>query len=39
VDESDLNEIALAGYPDAVSTDRTAQGKAIGLFLSDAVNG
>jgi hypothetical protein len=39
VDEADLREIALAGYADAASTDRTAQGKAVSLFLSDAVNG
>ncbi len=39
VDEADLREIAMAGYADAVSTDRTAQGKAVSLFVSDAVNG
>jgi hypothetical protein len=39
VDAADLREIALAGYTDAVSTDRNAQGKAVTLFLSDTVNG
>ena len=39
VDKADLGEIAIAGYPEAVSTDRVAQGKAVSLFLSDAVNG
>jgi hypothetical protein len=39
VDEADLREIAVAGYKDATSIDREAQGKAVGLFLSDAVNG
>ncbi len=39
VDEADLREIVLAGYPDATSTDRAAQGKAISLFVSDTVNG
>ena len=39
VDQADLREIAVAGYPDAVSTDRIAQAKAVGLFVSDAVNG
>jgi hypothetical protein len=39
VDEADLREIALAGYADAASTDRAAQGKAVSLFLSDAANG
>jgi len=35
----DLREIAIAGYPEAVSTDRAAQGKAVSLFLSDTING
>jgi hypothetical protein len=39
VDDVDLREIAIAGYPEAVSTDRVAQGKSVSLFLSDAVNG
>ena len=39
VDDADLREIAIAGYPEAVSTDRAAQGKAVNLFLSDAING
>ena len=39
IDEPDLREIALAGYPDAVATDRAAQSKAITLFVSDAING
>ena len=39
VDKADLREIAVAGYPEAVSTDRTAQSKALTLFVSDAVNG
>ncbi len=39
VDEADLREIAVAGYPDAASTDREAQSKAVSLFLSDAVYG
>ena len=44
VDAADLREIALAGYTlagytEAVSTDRNAQGKAVTLFLSDTVNG
>jgi hypothetical protein len=39
VDKADLREIAIAGYPEAVSTDRVAQGKSVSLFLSDAVNG
>jgi hypothetical protein len=38
VDEADLREIVLAGYPDAASTDRDAQSKAVSLFVSDAVN-
>jgi hypothetical protein len=38
VDDADLREIAIAGYPEAVSTDRAAQGKAISLFLSDSIN-
>jgi hypothetical protein len=39
VDDADLREIAIAGYPEAVSTDRVAQGKAVSLFLSDTING
>jgi hypothetical protein len=39
VDETDLREIAIAGYQDAVSTDRAAQGKAVSLFVSDTLNG
>jgi autotransporter passenger strand-loop-strand repeat protein len=38
VDDANLREIAIAGYPEAVSTDRAAQGKAISLFLSDSIN-
>jgi hypothetical protein len=38
--DSGLNvQIALAGYPDAVSKDRAAQSKAVSQFLSDAVKG
>jgi hypothetical protein len=39
VDDADLREIAIAGYPEAVSTDRIAQGKAVSLFLPDSING
>ncbi len=38
LDLADLREIILAGYPDAASTAREAQSKAVSLFLSDAVN-
>jgi hypothetical protein len=39
VDDTDPREIAIAGYQDAVSTDRAAQGKAVSLFVSDTLNG
>ncbi len=37
VDEADLRDIAVARYPNAASTDREAQSKAVSLFLSDAI--
>ena len=35
VSETDLREIALAGYADAASTDRKAQAQAVAIFVSD----
>jgi hypothetical protein len=32
----EVDEADIAGYPEAVSTDRIAQGKAVSLFLSDS---
>jgi hypothetical protein len=37
--DCELRQIAIAGYQDAVSTDRAAQGKAVSLFVSDTLNG
>jgi hypothetical protein len=35
VSETDLREIALAGYSDAASTDRKRREDAVALFVSD----
>jgi hypothetical protein len=35
VSETDLREVALAGYADAASTDRKAQAQAVATFVSD----
>jgi hypothetical protein len=35
VTETDMREIALAGYADAASTDRKAQAQAVAIFVSD----
>ena len=35
VSETDLREIALAGYADAASTDRRARAQAVAIFVSD----